>query len=125
MVKGLGIDLVEVARIRDMLERHADRFTGRVFTPGEVAYCRARGEPAQSFAARFAAKEATFKVLGTGWAEGVFWRDVEVVCDPRGAPHVILGGRARERALELGIDRLHVSLSHTSGHAVAAVVGEG
>src|SRR5207245_2299169 len=88
----LGVDLVEIARIREILERHGERFLARVYTEAEVAYCRTHREPAPSLAARFAAKEAAFKVLGTGWGEGVRWRDVEVVRDPRGAPR-----RSRDR----------------------------
>lgn len=125
MVRGIGIDLVEVSRIKDALASHGDRFLGRVFTDAEVAYCRTHKVPEIHFAARWAAKEAAFKVLGTGWGAGVRWRDVEVVRDPRGAPFLLLGGAARDRALFLGIDRLHVTLTHTAALAIAAVVAEG
>ena len=125
MVRGIGVDLCEVARIKEALERHGERFEGRIFTDGEVAYCRGMKFPEIHFAARFAAKEAAFKVLGTGWGAGVRWRDVEVLRDPRGAPLLALAGAARDRALTLGIDRLFVSLTHTAAHAVAAVVAEG
>jgi holo-[acyl-carrier protein] synthase len=125
MIRGVGIDLVDVARIKETLERHGERFTAKVFTDLEVAYCRSMKFPEVHFAARWAAKEAAFKVLGTGWGAGVRWRDVEVLRDPRGAPLLALSGAARERALALGIDRLYVSLTHTAGQAAAVVVGEG
>jgi holo-[acyl-carrier protein] synthase len=125
MVRGIGVDLVEVARIKGTLEKHGERFAARVFTEAEAAYCRGQAVPEVHFAARFAAKEAAFKVLGTGWGAGVRWRDVEVLRDPRGAPLLSLGGAARDRALALGIDRLHVSLTHSAAHAIATVVAEG
>lgn len=125
MVRGIGVDLVEVERIKGTLEKHGDRFAARIFTDGEAAYCRGQKYPEIHFAARFAAKEAAFKVLGTGWGAGVRWRDVEVLRDPRGAPLLSLAGAARDRALALGIDRLFVSLTHTAAHAVATVVAEG
>jgi holo-[acyl-carrier protein] synthase len=125
MVRGIGVDLVEVARIKESLDKHGDRFAARIFTDHEVAYCRGHHAPEIHFAARFAAKEAAFKVLGTGWGAGVRWRDVEVLRDPRGAPLLSLAGAARDRALALGIDRLFVSLTHTRSHAVATVVAEG
>jgi holo-[acyl-carrier protein] synthase len=125
MVRGIGVDLVEVARVREALRRHADRFATRVFTEAEAAYCLARKPPEIHFAARLAAKEAAMKALGTGFGDGVGWRDVEVLPDPRGAPLLVVGGAARDRALALGIDRFHVSLSHTETHAVALVVAEG
>ncbi len=125
MIRGIGIDMVEVARIKESIARHGDRFTARIFTEAERAYCCGMKFPEIHFAARWAAKEAAFKVLGTGWGAGVRWRDVEVLHDARGAPVLALAGAARDRALALGIDRLHVSLTHTAAHAAAVVVGEG
>jgi len=125
VLRGIGIDLVEVARVKDLLERRGARFTARVFTEAEVAYCDRQARPELHFAARFAAKEAAMKLLGTGWADGVGFRDIEVVPDPKGAPRLVLRGRALERAVALGIDRALVSLTHTDGMAAAAVVGEG
>ena len=123
-IAGTGIDLVEVARIAETVERHGDRFLRRVFTPSETEYCRSCGVPARHFAARFAAKEAVLKLLGTGWSRGIGWRDVEVVRGPEGEPGIHLSGGAARRAKDLGIVKLHVSISHTAGHAIAQAIGE-
>ncbi len=124
MILGVGIDLVPVARVDRMLNRHGERFLRRVFRPDE---CRKeRGLlPAESLAARVAAKEAAFKALGTGWAGGVRWTDVEVVGGGGRAPALRLHGAARERALACGVRRVHVSLTHQGGTAAAVVVLEG
>ena len=114
-----GVDLVEISRIRDLLERHPQRFPGKIFTPDEVAYCRGR---VPELAVRFAAKEAISKALGTG-LKGVYFREMEIRNDRRGKPLVRLHGAARRRALELGIETLDVSLSHTDQLAIAQVVG--
>jgi len=101
------------------------RLRERVFTEGERAYCEARGvNRTQHYAARFAAKEAGFKALGTGWSGGLSWCHIEVVNDARGAPRLALHGRARELFLALGATHAHLSLSHTSRHAVAQVIFE-
>jgi len=121
-----GIDLVEVSRIAAMVDRHGDRFLERVFTPGERAYAlesRKRGE--ERLAARFAAKEAVLKALGTGWRSGIAWTDVEVVSLPSGAPELRLSGRAAEIARERGIERWLLSLSHTSVAAIASAIACG
>ena len=115
----VGIDLIAIARVRRVLERHGGRFLRRVYTPEEVAFCRGR---VPELAARFAAKEAVMKALGTG-ARGVAWREIEVLPDRRGKPLVYLYGRAQERAKRIGLDALDVSLSHERDYAVAAVVG--
>lgn len=125
VIVGVGVDIVEVARIQKMLDREQDAFLARVFTAQERDYCLKRGQPAESLAARFAAKEALMKVLGTGWGEGVGFQQVEVVRDDRGNPGLELTGEAATVATKLGIHRLHVSLSHTNDHAVALVVAEG
>lgn len=126
MVIGLGTDLTEVARIEKSLERFGDHFLARVYTPGEIAYCHARKKSsAESFAARFAAKEAGAKALGTGISRGVGWREFEVQRQPGQAPQLILHGRALEIAKALGIDRLSLSLTHTRGMAMAVVIAEG
>lgn len=124
MILGIGTDLVEVARVASMMERHGGRALDRIFTPAEAAHCRAAGRPAESFAARFAAKEAFFKALGTGWSEGMGWTDVEVVSLESGAPTLRLHGAARERAEAMGATRAHVSLTHTAEVAGAFVVLE-
>jgi holo-[acyl-carrier protein] synthase len=119
-----GIDIVEVPRVAQMIEKYGSRFVDRVFTPDEISYCRSRGVPEQHFAGRFAAKEAVFKVLGTGWGEGVQWGSVEVAHNTLGAPQIVLAGRAAEIASEMGIGIIHISISHTAEHAVAHAIAE-
>ena len=119
MEMALGIDVIQISRVQKVMERHPDRFLQRVYTPEEVAFCRGR---ASELAARFAAKEATMKALGTG-ARGLAWREIEVLPNRRGKPLIYLYGRARERAEEIGLHSLDVSLTHTRQHALALVVG--
>lgn len=119
MPYALGIDMVAIPRVRAALERHDGRFLRRVYTPEEVAFCRGR---VHELAARFAAKEAVMKALGTG-ARGLAWREIEVLPDRRGKPLVYLYGRARDRAEQIGLRALEVSLAHERDFAVAAVVG--
>ena len=121
MIRGVGIDVVEVSRVGRALERHGERFVHRVFRPSEVG---ASVSP-RSLAARFAAKEAVFKALGTGLSGGLRWTDVEVVARPGSAPALRLHGRARETALALGVTRTHLSLTHDGGVAAAVVILEG
>jgi holo-[acyl-carrier protein] synthase len=113
-----GVDIIEIKRIAAVLERYADRFLHRIYTPGELEYCR--GRPSK-LASRFAAKEATMKALGTG-VRGVGWRDIEVVRAPSGAPSILLHGRARNRAERLGVVEISVSMSDSRDNAVAFVV---
>ncbi len=115
----VGVDIIEIDRISATIERFGDRFLQRIYTEEEAAYCRGR---APQLAARFAAKEAVMKALGTG-TRGVGWRDVEVARKRSGEPEIVLHGRAAARAEKLGIDRLAVSLSHSRKYAVASVVG--
>ncbi len=124
MIVGMGVDIIEIRRIRAVLERQGDRFAGRIFTPAEREYCRAHRDPAPHFAVRFAAKEALFKALGTGWAKGVTWQDVEVVRDGNGAPSLALTGEAGRLTASRQVARIHVSLSHAEDSAVAVVVLE-
>lgn len=121
---GLGIDIVEVARLAAALGRHGDRFVDRVFTDAERAACDARGDRILALAARFAAKEACLKALGTGWAEGLGFRDVEVVREGNQPPRLVLHGEAARRAETLGVVRSHVSLTHQPGTAAAVVILE-
>ncbi len=121
----VGLDFVEVARVRVMLEKSGDQFKSRVFTEGEVAYCDSCASPAMHYAARFAAKEAVAKALGTGLAEGVFWREIEVRRDAKGAPTIMLHGGAAVKARELGIYDWRVSLTHTADMAGASVAAVG
>ena len=115
----VGIDIIEIDRVAEALKRWGQRFLDRIYTHDEMAYCRGR---ADRLAARFAAKEAVMKALGTG-TRGVAWREVEVVRLRSGAPTIVLHGRALERAYAIGIDSLAVSLSHSRAYAVASVVG--
>jgi holo-[acyl-carrier protein] synthase len=124
MIVGIGIDIVEIPRFSRVLERQKDRFTGRVFTEREQEYCREHRDPVPHYAARFAAKEALFKALSTGWAKGVSWLDVEVRREGFGAPAMILRGEAAKICANLGVDRVHLSLSHTEASAIALVVLE-
>jgi len=124
VIVGLGIDVVEVARLADALRRHGDRFVDRVFTGVERAACDPRADRVLALAARFAAKEACLKALGTGWAEGLGFRDVEVVREGNRPPRLVLRGAAARRAEVLGVIRSHVSLTHQPGMAAAVVVLE-
>ncbi|MBW7997302.1 MAG: holo-[acyl-carrier-protein] synthase [Candidatus Glassbacteria bacterium] len=126
-VLGLGVDMIEIDRIVDALERRSGpRFEKRVFTAGEIEYCRSMSNPYPHFAARFAAKEAVMKAFGTGWSADVTWQGIEVVRDRRGKPHIRLNGKTAELAGKLGAKVAHVSLSHDKGRAMAAalLVGE-
>ena len=114
----VGIDMIEIDRVRGVLDRHPRRFLQRVYTPEEAAFCRGR---VAELAARFAAKEAVMKALGTG-ARSVAWRDIEVLPDRRGKPLVYLYGGAAERAAHIGLEAIDISLSHLDSFALAAVV---
>lgn len=120
-----GIDLIRVERIRGMLERHDDRFLERVFTPSEQAYAKGRKRAAEHLAARFAAKEAVFKAMGTGLREGMAFTDIEVVLRPSGEPTIQLSGEVARVAQSRGITGWLVSLSHTDTDAIASVIGLG
>jgi holo-[acyl-carrier protein] synthase len=119
MIEGVGVDIVDVARIEAAIARHGRRFIERVFTKGEIRYCSSRPRPARHFAARFAAKEAVLKTLRTGWSGGVAWTEVEVAGDSAGAPEIVLHGRAREIAGRASLEEILISMSHTSTAAVA------
>lgn len=124
MIVGLGIDVVEIARVRDLHRRRGNRFCHRVFTAGEADACLGRADPAPGLAARFAAKEAAMKALGTGWGEGVGWQDLEVVSSPGRPPRLELHRGAAARAASLGVRCSHLSLTHDGGVAAAVVVLE-
>jgi holo-[acyl-carrier protein] synthase len=125
VIVSVGIDMIEVGRVRDVMSR-TPRFRARVFTAREREYCDGRGAAAaaQHYAARFAAKEAALKALGTGWGGGLSWQDIEIAHDGAGAPSIHFHNRALELFIASGATRAHVSLSHTSGHAVAQVILE-
>ena len=115
-----GVDIIEIPRIKQVLDRYGQRFLKRVFTPDEIAYCKGR---APNLAGRFAVKEATMKALGTG-IRGVSWKDIEVVRAESGAPSVKLHGRAEKRAERLRVGEISVSISHSREYAVAFVVAQ-
>lgn len=125
MILGHGVDLVEVARIQASIDRHGERFLDRVFTAAEQAYAAGSKRRVEHLAARFAAKEAALKALGTGWRSGIAWTDVEVVSEPSGAPTLRITGRAAEIAAERSITAWHISLSHTERQALASVIATG
>src|SRR5437667_1926208 len=118
-INGIGVDLVNIPRMRDVIDRWRDRFLQRVFTEAEIAYCRARRDPAQHFAARFAAKEAGMKALGTGLRLGVKWRELEVRRERGQAPTLVLHGRTREIGLARGGRRMLLALTHEGDYALA------
>jgi holo-[acyl-carrier protein] synthase len=124
MIVSTGIDIVEVYRIRDTITR-TPRFLDRVFTKNERAYCEGKGEAAwQSYAGRFAAKEAFLKALKTGWRGKVTWHDIEVVSDPNGVPLLNITGEAKKVLEKHRANQVHLSIAHTADHAVAQVVLE-
>ena len=124
MIVSIGIDIIEVYRIRETIER-TPRFVERVFTPHERSYCDQKGAAsAQSYAARFAAKEAFLKALKTGWRGRITWHDMEILNDEQGVPTLEIRGEARALLKNLGANKIHLSLSHTTEHAVAQVILE-
>jgi len=125
MIVGTGIDIAEVDRIRQTIARFGRRFTERVFTAEEIRYCESKANTAERYAARFAAKEAGMKAIGTGWNRGVAWRDVEVRRLPGSRPTIAFHGKAGEFFAGLGAVRAHLSLTHTKEFAMAQVVLEG
>lgn len=122
---GIGVDVTEVERVAKLLEQYGERFIKKVFTSIESNYCQDRAHAAARFAARFAAKEAASKALGTGFQQGVSWRSIWVENLPSGQPTVRLDRGAERLALELGVEHIHLSLTHTKGLAVAVVIIEG
>lgn len=125
MIVGTGVDLIEIERIARSIARFGNRFLERVYTEGEIAYCqRKRYTAAESFAARFAAKEAGAKALGTGIGFGVTWREIEVRRKPSGQPLLEFSGRAAERARAMGVRNAALSLTHTATQAMAFVILE-
>lgn len=124
MILGTGIDLAEVGRIREAVERYGERFIQRIYTPVEIAYVQRKANKFERFAARFAAKEAGMKAIGTGWRKGVRWQDFEVVNLPGGRPTLRLHGVAAEVAAGMGVKRIHLSLTHTAEQGMAFVILE-
>jgi holo-[acyl-carrier protein] synthase len=124
MIVGSGIDIAEVPRIAESIKRFGDRFIRRVFTEGEIRYCDPKANRIERYAARFAAKEAAMKAIGTGWNLGVAWRDVEVCRMPGGRPTIQFHGKAAEFAAKLGVKHVALSISHTEQFAIAQVILE-
>jgi len=124
MIVAVGVDSIAIRRIDDLWQRSGTRFLERVFTDAERAYCQARHRPAESFAARFCAKEAVMKCLGSGWAMGLAFRQIEVEREPSGAVRVRLSGEAAARAAARSIRVVHLSLTHTGDVATAFAVAE-
>jgi holo-[acyl-carrier protein] synthase len=124
MIIGIGIDVIQNDRLRQSVERFGDRFLNRIYTEDEIAYCNKSARPEIHYAVRFAAKEAAFKALGTGWASGVTWKDVELVRLPSGKPELHLYGEALAHATSAGAKRFHVSLTHDQLVSCAVVIFE-
>ncbi len=121
-IVGIGTDIIECLRIAQMIEKHGESFLERVFTPREMSYCQARKQATEHFAGRWAAKEAILKCLGTGWRRGISWRDVEVRNQFEGAPQVFLAGAAKDRAVELRISDVWLTISHCRSYATATAL---
>ncbi len=119
----IGTDIIECVRIAQMIEKHGEVFLQRVFTQKEIQYCSSRKAANQHYAGRWAAKEAALKVLGTGWAKGILWTDVEVVNEVSGAPTLVMTGKAAEIARELGIRKVMITISHCRAYATAFATG--
>jgi holo-[acyl-carrier protein] synthase len=124
MIVAIGVDIIEISRIEEKLSQGNTRFLNRVFTVGEIEYCEKRAAKFASYAARFAAKEAAMKALGTGWGDGVGWKEIEVINDEAGKPKINITGRALEKFNELGARAAHISLSHSKELAIAQVIFE-
>jgi holo-[acyl-carrier protein] synthase len=124
MIVGLGLDIAEVDRIEASIRRHGRAFVERIFTAAEIAYCEKHRNRAERFAGRFAAKEAAMKALGTGWAHGVRWVDIEVIREPGGKPTLKLSGASREIAGRLGVMNIALTITHTGNTALAMVIFE-
>ncbi|MDB4861669.1 holo-ACP synthase [Pirellulaceae bacterium] len=124
-VIGLGTDIIECLRIAKMIEKHGELFLNRVYTQSEIAYCSSRKGANQSYAGRWAVKEAVLKAMGTGWSRGIRWKDIEVVTDLTGKPSVAIHGVAKEICDELGISEVLISLSHCRSHATATAIAVG
>jgi holo-[acyl-carrier protein] synthase len=124
VIVGIGLDLAEVARIRAAIERHGRRFVERIYTPAEIAYAERKANRYERYAARFAAKEAGMKAIGTGWRRGVRWRDFEVLNLPSGRPTLRFHGVAAKVADGLGVRNIVLSLTHTADQGIAIVILE-
>lgn len=125
MILGAGVDLAEVDRIKQSIERFGGRFINRIYTEREIAYVERKANKFERYAARFAAKEAGMKALGTGWRRGIQWKDFEVINLPSGRPTLVLHGEAQNIAAQLGVKSVQLSLTHTNRDGLAYVIFEG
>jgi len=125
MIIGVGIDIIDVTRVKKVIEKYGSRFIERIFTGKENAYCDSKAKPYIFYAARFAAKEAFLKALGSGLSGGIKWKDIEIDRDNSGKPYANYSGRAKQTADNLGVEKAHLSMAHTSEYAVAIVELEG
>jgi holo-[acyl-carrier protein] synthase len=123
VIVGLGTDIVEIARIGQMIERHGDTFLNRIYTEEEIRYCQRRKHNFEAFAGRWAAKESVMKVLGTGFIKGIGWQDIEILAHQSGKPYVNMQGGARDYAKMLNIDEVLVTISHCRAYATATAIG--
>jgi holo-[acyl-carrier protein] synthase len=124
MILGTGIDITEVPRVAEAISRFGERFLRRIYTEGEIRYCESKANRIERYAARFAAKEASMKALGTGWSHGIRWRDIEVYREPGRRPTIRFHGKAAEFAARMGVKNAALSLSHTIEQAIASVILE-
>ena len=124
MIVGTGVDLAEVPRIKASIERYGEKFIRRIYTPAEIAYVERKANKFERYAARFAAKEAGMKAIGTGWRRGVTWQDFEVANLPSGKPTLLLHGVAASFAEKLGVRNISLSITHTSELGMAHVILE-
>ncbi len=124
MIKGIGIDSIELDRIERIYKEYGERFLDRIYAPEEKAYSLRYKDPVPRLAARFAAKEACMKALGTGWNRGVRWRDIVVVNSPSGKPELRLSGKARDYADRQSVAVTHLSITHSKSHATVVVIFE-
>lgn len=124
MIFGTGLDIIEIERIKTSIGRFSGKFEERIFTAEEIAYCRARSNPFPHFAGRFAAKEAVMKSLGTGMAEGIRWKDMEVMNLDSGKPELKLTGKGKDLADSKNVKHIHISISHDRNYAIAHAIAE-
>ncbi len=125
MILGVGIDIIDISRVKNIAEEYGDDFISKLFTQNEIEYCESKNCPEINFGARFAAKEAFLKALGTGLRGEIHWKDIEIIHNSMGKPTINLNGHAADSADELGVARVSLSLSHTKEYAVAVVILEG
>ncbi len=124
MIHGTGVDIIEISRIKKSMDRYAGKFEEKIFTPQEIEYCRSQANPCKHFAGRFAAKEAVLKSLGTGLAQGISWKDMEILNQESGAPVLQITGAGKKIFDSLNLKNIHISISHDKLYAIAQAVAE-